>query len=134
MLCDVLHLVAQLHGSLQSKEIDLASVPVMLDSTVDRLKELKDNPASNTWFKDHKAVFSDPQQLGDRNLIITEAAQQHFTKNVYCPYIQSVTDHLSSRLKSADVLSLFDPRHLPSTEAQLSEIEYGPSDIDQLLW
>ena len=130
MLCDVLHLVAQLHGSLQSKEVDLASVPVMLDSTVDRLKELKESPASSTWFKDHEAVFLDPQQLGDRNLVVTEAAKQDFLKKVYRPYIQSVIDHISSRLKSSDVFSafsLFDPRHLPSTEASLSE--YGTEKL-----
>ena len=84
----------------------------MLDSTVDRLKELKESPASSTWFKDHEAVFLDPQQLGDRNLVVTEAAKQDFLKKVYRPYIQSVIDHISSRLKSSDVFSafsLFDP-------------------------
>ncbi len=55
MLCNVLHTVAKLQGSLQSKELDLAIVPVMVDSTVSRLVELKENPLSSTWFKDHKA-------------------------------------------------------------------------------
>ena len=41
MLCDVLHTVAKLQGSLQSKELDLAIVPVMVDSTIARLDELK---------------------------------------------------------------------------------------------
>ena len=42
MLSDVLHTVAKLQGYLQAKEIDLASVPGMVDSTTKRLKELKE--------------------------------------------------------------------------------------------
>ena len=61
MLCDVLHTVAKLQASLQAKEIDLASVPVLVDGTLSRLKELKENPHSSTWFKDHKTVFTDSE-------------------------------------------------------------------------
>ena len=38
MLSDVLHTVAKLQGSLQGKEVDLASVPLMVESTSQRLK------------------------------------------------------------------------------------------------
>lgn len=48
MLSDVLHTVAKLQGSLQGKEVDLASVPGMVKSTTQRLKELKENPESST--------------------------------------------------------------------------------------
>ena len=44
--------------------------------------------------------------------------------------VQGVIDHVSNRLKSSDVFSafsLFDPRHLPSTEASLSE--YGTEKL-----
>ena len=64
MLSDVLHTVAKLQGSLQSKDIDLATVPVMVDSTTKRLCELKDDPASSTWFHEHGKVFTDDSQLG----------------------------------------------------------------------
>ena len=40
MLCDVLHTVAILQASLQVKDIDLASVPAMVESTTKRLMEL----------------------------------------------------------------------------------------------
>ena len=60
MLSDVLHTVAKLQGSLQGKDIDLASVPAMVESTT---KELNESPKSSTWFKDHCLVFSDPAQL-----------------------------------------------------------------------
>lgn len=43
MLSDVLHTLAKLQESLQGKEIDLASIPGMVESTTTRLKELKDN-------------------------------------------------------------------------------------------
>ncbi len=59
MLCDLLHTVTKLHGSLQSKELDIATVPVMVDACIKRLKELKEKPASSTWFKDHLTVFSE---------------------------------------------------------------------------
>ena len=56
MLSDVVHTVAKLQGSLQGKEIDLAIVPGMVESTTKRLKELKENTNSSTWFKDHCSV------------------------------------------------------------------------------
>ena len=66
MLCDVLHTIAKLQGSLQSKELDLAIVPVMVNSTIARLDELKEKPLSSTWFKDHMSVFSDESSLGKK--------------------------------------------------------------------
>ena len=39
--------------------IQLSMVPVMVQTTVGRLKELKDYPCNSTWFKDHLKVFSD---------------------------------------------------------------------------
>ena len=53
MLSDVLHTVAKLQCGLQAKDIDLASVPAMVDSTTKRLIKLKENVSSSTWFKDH---------------------------------------------------------------------------------
>lgn len=90
MLCDVLHTVAKLQGSLQSKELDLAIVPVMVDSTVARLVELKESPLSSTWFKDHTAVFTDESSLGKRNINVPETNKESFVTTIYRPYIQSV--------------------------------------------
>jgi hypothetical protein len=103
MLCDVLHTLAKLQGSLQSKGLNLACVPGMVESSIARLKELKEMPNTSTWFKDHVSVFSDPQQLGKHNISITEDEKEEFMRKVYRPYIQSVIDHISNRLKSSDV-------------------------------
>ena len=59
MLCNILHTVAKLHGSLQSKELNLATVPVMVSETIKRLQEVKEHPATSTWFKDHLKVFTE---------------------------------------------------------------------------
>ncbi len=82
MLSDVFHTVAKLQGSLQGKEVDLASVPGMVESTLDRLKEVKENTTTTTWFKDHCAVFTDSMQLGDRNYEITDTMKTQFVQNV----------------------------------------------------
>ncbi len=95
MLSDVLHTVAKLQGSLQSKELNLSSVPDMVSNTKDRLKELKEKPHTSTWFKDHATVFSDPKQLEERNIVVTEDQKSEFLQNTYRPYIQSVIDHIS---------------------------------------
>ena len=68
MLCDVLHNVAALHASLQAKDIDLASLPAMVESTTKRLMELKENVNTCTWFKNHSSVFTDDVQLGAKKL------------------------------------------------------------------
>jgi len=128
MLCDVLHTVAKLQGSLQSKQIDLAAVPGMVESTLSRLRELKETPSSSTWFKDHKSVFIEVAESE-----VSDATQEAFTKSVYRPYIQGVIDHISSRLKTSDTFSafsLFDPRHSPSSEDQLST--YGTETLQIL--
>ena len=49
MLCDVLHAVTELQASIQ--DIDLSSVPAMVESTTNRLMELKENVNTSTWFK-----------------------------------------------------------------------------------
>ena len=51
MLCDVVHTVAKLQGGLQSKDLDLITVPVMVESILSRLQEIKDDISSTTWFK-----------------------------------------------------------------------------------
>ena len=101
MLCDVLHTVAKLQGSLQTKDLDLSMVPMMVQTIVGRLRELKDHPSSSTCFKDHSQVFSDPKQLGQLEVQITE--RKSFIQGVYNPYIQSVIDHITSRMQSSDV-------------------------------
>ena len=82
MLSDILHTVAKLQGSLQSKELDLASMPTMASSTTKRLTELKEHPNTSTWFKDHSAVFTDPSQLGDKQVIVSEDKKAAFLQNI----------------------------------------------------
>ena len=133
MLCDVLQTIAKLQGCLQSKDLDLSVVPAMVQSTVDALKELKDNPTHSTWFKDHSTVFSDPNKLGHLDIAISESTKESFMRNIYKPYIQSVVDHISAKMKSSDVLSafsLFNPCHLPEKEDDLSE--YGSEKLSTL--
>ena len=50
ILCDVLHTLAKLQGSLQSQSLNLACVPGMVESTIARFKELKEMPNTSTWF------------------------------------------------------------------------------------
>ena len=136
MLSDVLHTVAKLQGSLHGKDIDLASVPAMVESTTKRLKELKESPKSSTWFKDHCLVFSDPTQLGTKEIEVTDVMKADFEQNVYRPYLQSVIDHINGRMESTDVISsmsVFDPRQLPSTEKELTDSDYGMEKIKILL-
>ena len=59
MLCDVLHTVTKLQSNLQTKDLDLPMVPVLVQTMVGRLKEFKDYPCNSTWFKHHLKVFSD---------------------------------------------------------------------------
>ena len=129
MLCDVTHIVAKLQGSLQSKVL-----PVMVKSTISRLNEIKDVSSSSTWFKDHVNVFTDPCQLGARHIIVSESDQDAFLHRVYHPYIQSVIDHITSRLQSSGVFSafsVFDPSNLPDSEESLTF--YGTENIKYLL-
>ena len=91
MLCDVLHTVTKLQSSLQTKNLDLSIVPVMMQTTVGRLKELKDYPSNSTWFKDHLTLLSDQKQLGQMKVQITELDRISFIQGVYNPCIQSVT-------------------------------------------
>ncbi len=136
MLSDVLHTVAKLQGSLQGKEIDLASVPAMVDCTTKRLVELKENVNSSTWFKDHSLVFTDAAQLGAKNIMVTEEEKAVFLQKVYRPYLQSVVDHINARMQSTDLISsmsVFDPRHLPDTEEELADLDYGMEKIRTLI-
>ena len=119
MHSDVLHIVAKLQGSLQGKD----SVPGMVESTTKRLKEVKENSKSSTWFKDHCLVFSDHSQLGIK---VTDKMKADFEQNIYRPYLQSVIDHICGRMESTDLISsmsVFGPRQLPNSEKELMESE-----------
>ena len=135
MLCDVFHTVAKLQDSLHAKSLDLAGVPTMVSSTIEQLRELKECSSSSTWFKDHTAGFSDPKQLGDKQITVAELNQADFFTEYlqYRPYIQGVFNHVTSRLKSSDVFSafsVFDPSHVPDDEADLSL--YGTDTLQTL--
>ena len=133
MLCDILHTVAKLHGSLQSKELNLATVPVMVSGTIKRFQELKEHPATSTWFKDHLKVFTETSQSSLQDVSVSEADKTSFLSRIYRPYIQSVIDHISSRMESSDIFSafsIFDPIHLPDSEESLST--YGMEKLRTL--
>lgn len=100
MLSDVLHAVAKLQGSPQGKDIDLASVPGIVESTTKQLIELKEDISSSTWFKDHSLVFTDPTQLGAKNVVVTDEKKAAFLQKVYRPYLQSVIDQISGMMGS----------------------------------
>ena len=96
----------------------------MVDSTTKWLRELKENVSSSTWFKDHSLVFTDTAQLGSKHIEVTEEEKAMFLQRVYCPYLQSVIDHIKVRMESSNLISsmsLFDPHHLPDIEEQLSD-------------
>ena len=134
MLSDVLHTVAKLQGSLQGREIDLASVPGMVSSTTKWLMELKEDVNTSTWFKDHPLVFTDDTQLGAKHIVVTEDEKAAFLQDVYRPHLQSVIDHINGRMESNDLISsmsVFDPRHLPDTEDKLPD--YGIEKMKMLI-
>jgi hypothetical protein len=75
--------------------------------TVSRLIELKENPSSTTWFKDHKNVFTDPNLLGERDIISDEQEQQ-FIMHTYRPYkVLLIAFHLGLSLVTLFLLFPF---------------------------
>ena len=115
MLPDILHTVVKLQGSLQGKEVNLASVPGMVESTLDCLKELEEDTNTTTWFKDHIAVFTDNMQLGDRNIDINDTMKTQFVQKVYHPYIESVINHINNRMEKTDLIPSVAVFETPST-------------------
>ena len=72
--------------------------------------------------------------MGDQNVLVTEVEKELFIVKTYAPYIQSVIERISKRLKSSDVyscFSLFDPHLLPENEDDLSR--YGMSKLQTLI-
>ena len=61
--------------------------------------------------------------------------KKDFEQNVYCPYLQSVIDHINGRMESTDLIfsiSVFDPRQLPGTEKELTDSDYGMEKVKNL--
>ena len=78
-------------------------------------------------------MFTDPAQLGEKSIVVTETMKTHFLQEVYRPYLQSVMDHIRGRIECTDLISsmaVFDPHHLPDDEANLSD--YGIDKINTL--
>ena len=101
----------------------------MVSGTIKRLQELKEHPATSTRFKDHLKVFTETSQSSLQDVSVSEA----FLSRIYRPYIQSVIDHISSRMESSDIFSafsIFDPIHLTDSEESLST--YGMEKLRTL--
>ena len=91
----------------------------MVSGTIKRLQELKEHPATSTWFKDHLKVFTETSQSSLQDVSISKADKTSFLSRIYRPYIQSVIDHISSRMESSDIFSafsIFDPIHWRGSE------------------
>ncbi len=59
----------------------------MVTNTINRLKELKENPDISTWFKNHASVFSDQDSsLDTKNIKVTEEEKTEFLCSTYRPY------------------------------------------------
>ncbi|KAI6658864.1 E3 SUMO-protein ligase [Oopsacas minuta] len=70
---------------------------------------------------------------GEKHIVVLEEEKSEFLHKVYRPYLQSVIDHINVRMESTELISamsVFDPRHLPGTEEELSE--YGIEHIKTL--
>ena len=102
----------------------------MVSGTIKHLQELKEHPATSTWFKDHLKVFTETSQSSLQDVSVSEADKTSFLSRIYRPYIQSVIDHISSRMESSDIFSAFDPIHLPDSEESLST--YGMEKLRTL--
>lgn len=87
---------------------------------------MKEDTGTTTWFKHHSTVFTDPAQLGEKSIAVTETMKTHFLQEVYRRYLQSVID----RIECTDLISsmaVFDPHHLPDDKDDLSD--YGTGKI-----
>ena len=101
----------------------------MVSGTIKRLQEFKEHPATSTWFKDHLKVFTETSQSSLQDVSVSEADKTSFLSRIYRPYIQSVIDHISSRMESSSQY-YFDPIHLPDSEESLST--YGMEKLRTL--
>ena len=54
---------AKFQGSLQANQLNVTIFPVIVDSTISCLKELKEDLKTSTWFKDRTGVFK--ELMGD---------------------------------------------------------------------
>ena len=81
----------------------------------------------------HLKVFTETSQSSLQDVSVSEADKTSFLSLIYRPYIQSVIDHISSRMESSDIFSafsIFDPIHLPDSEESLST--YGMEKLRTL--
>ena len=93
-----------------------------------RRKELREDIASSTCFKEHSLVFTDNAQFEDKHIVLLEEKIEFLFQNVYRPYIQSVIDQINGSMISTELISamsVFDPRHLPCTEEYLHIMEWN---------
>ena len=108
-------------------------VPVMIDSTISHPKELKEDPKTSTWFKDHTGLF---KELMVEDSKISKGDWECFNRTVYHPYIQGVIDHISSKLKASNIFSafsLFDPHHMPIASSEDCLQDYDKDNLQAFI-
>ena len=94
-------------------------VLVMVDTYSTAFKmELKEDPKTSTWFKDHISVF---EELMAEYSKILEGDHKCFNRTDYHPYILGVIDRISGKVTMSSIFlivtfSLFSANHFSNSK------------------
>ena len=139
-LSEVLDILARMNVAMQKKTADFSRLQVFLQSTVDELKNLKDEKAD--WCSSTELALVRLQkefniEIGrhhSRSRFMTISTVKDYQELVVIPYIDSLIGNINGRFSDKAVkllvaTSIFNPAELPTYDSLSS---YGVQQIKEL--
>ena len=145
ILGEILNLVATYNCFMQRKATDFSRLKVILDSTLDQLKALKDDDAD--WCFEVKSTVEGLESeyeitvcasvgIARRGSTSVTTTLNSFRKAVLIPYVDKLIENIRSRFSDEGVaviiaMSVFNPANIPQADGPTFHT-YGKEEIKQL--
>ena len=130
LLSDVLPHLSRLSPIFQKENIDLTLIQPCLQTTIDTIKEYKDNAGPNQRKLDSILVT----ELKDFQITSSDATKEQFKSNIQSKYIEALIIGLENRFPDITDLSsfsIFDPTKLPSSQEEFTV--YGIDKLEHIV-
>ena len=139
LLSVVLDLLAKLNGFIQRKATDFSKLPIVLQSTIEEIKHLKDEKAEwctlvETTVELHDIILI---HISNRGRHATTMAE--FRDSVAVLYIDVLLSNINAHFSNAVVKllvssSVFHPASLPTEETALADWQERITSVGRLQW
>ena len=130
LLSDVLPHISRLSRIFQKENVDLTLIQPCLQTTIDAIKDYKDNTGPNLRKLDNVLAT----ELKDFHITASDAQKEEFKSSIQRKYIGTLITGLENRfpdITELSAFSIFDPSKIPSSQEEFAV--YGTDKLEHIV-